>query len=84
MNAPDAPEEDNHLCQHSYRDMYGGDGADDRDPYKARMAFYCIKCLDIRVKVWNRRHYRLTTEFLEEFEEPEDSDNDQLASTSNG
>lgn len=61
------PEEDKNLCIHDWKDMYGGDGTDQRDPYKVYQAFFCSKCLDIRVKSWNRTRYKLDPQFLEEF-----------------
>lgn len=71
-------EEDKYLCRHDWKDMYGGDGVDQKNPYKAFQAFYCTKCLDIRVKSWSRLRYKLDANYLLWFNdgaEDEDSNN---------
>lgn len=67
------PEEDKYLCVHDWRDLYGGDGSDRHDPYKSYQTFYCCKCLEIRQKSYRRDRFKLTQEFLDEFEDGESS-----------
>lgn len=64
------PEEDHYLCVHEWSDMYEGAGVDQRDPYRVYQAFFCKKCLKIEVKNWSRARYKLSQEYLENFDEP--------------
>lgn len=75
MNQPNAiPEEDRYLktCIHEWMDLYGGQGTHRRNPDLALAAFFCKKCLLIRVKTWDQSQYRLSPEFLKELEEDEE------------
>lgn len=65
--------EDEQLCQHSYRDLYGGDGVSKHDPLKSIVTFYCIKCLDIRTKTYSRANYYLDPEFIQKFHDDNDT-----------
>lgn len=63
------PEEDKLLCEHVWKDLYGSEGVDKDDPNVALIAFYCEKCLIIKVKSYPQHRYYKRREWLEEFEE---------------
>lgn len=65
----DKPTEDQNLCQHIFKDLYGADGVDKDNPYLAINTFYCEKCLLIKQKTWPRYRYALSQEYIEEFKD---------------
>jgi hypothetical protein len=72
------PEEDKYLmreptqpgiCKHDWMDMYAGSGITKNDPTIALQAFFCKKCLVIRIKEWDQSRYKLRADVWDDAEE---------------